>query len=446
MGQEVGPASLVWRKAPSIAQTPPACRNLAEWHRQQRLIWALGSTPGAWVSQVVKEGRGHGFYYSNPASQPGELSGWTTFPSLLFDYFAPFSPSNHLPILTSCLISPWLSRSLISASPKPQCWILLHIPSLFSFLGKLNFPCLFPKCSSSVYFLDPVFSSFLSFQIFSLHEIILNPLEALSYLPPLKITIIPNQWLLQLLFSSPRDFCMGYFPIVLSLFYTCTTTWTVNQSSLKPFCCCIQSPYFKVNRRGKCGNSDRFYFLELPNQCSWWLQLWNEKMLAPWKKSYDKPKKQRHLFADKGLYSQSYDFSSSHVGMWELGHKKGWASKNWHFWTMVLENTLESPLDCKEIKPVSPNVNQLWIFIERTVVETEAPILWPSDEKSQLIGKYLNAGKDWGQEEKVATGDEMIGWHHQLNGHEFEQTLGDSRGQRNLVCYSPWGGKELDTI
>ena len=130
----------------------------------------------------------------------------------------------------------------------------------FFFPGETNFPCLFPKCSSSVYFLDPVFSSFLSFQIFSLHEIILNPLEALSYLPPLKITIIPNQWLLQLLFSSPRDFCMGYFPIVLSLFYTCTTTWTVNQSSLKPFCCCIQSPYFKVNRRGKCGNSDRFIF------------------------------------------------------------------------------------------------------------------------------------------------------------------------------------------
>lgn len=140
VGQEVGSASLVWGKAPSIAQTPPACRNLAEWRRQQRLIWALGSTPGAGVSQVVKEGRGHGFYYSNPASQPGELSGWTTFPSLLFDYFAPFSPSNHLPILTSCLISPWLSRSLISASPKPECWILLHIPSLFSFLGKLTFP------------------------------------------------------------------------------------------------------------------------------------------------------------------------------------------------------------------------------------------------------------------------------------------------------------------
>ena len=201
---------------------------------------------------------------------------------------------------------------------------------------------------------------------------------------------------------------MGYFPIVLSLFYTCTTTWTVNQSCLKPFCCCIQSPYFKVNRRGKSGNRDRFYFLGLPNHCSWWLQLWNEKMLAPWKKNYDKPKKQRHLFADKGLYNQSQDFSGRHVGMWELGHKEGWAPKNWCFWTVVLDNTLETPLDCKEIKPVNHKANQPWIFIGRTVAETEAPILWPSDEKSQLIAKDLNAGKDWRQIEEGDRG--LDGW------------------------------------
>ena len=170
MGQEVGPASLVWGKAHPIAQASPACRNPAEWYRQPRLIWALGSTPGAWVSQVVKEGRGHGFCYSNPASQPGgvgELSGWATFPSLLFDYFRPFSTSNHLPILTSCLISPWLSRSLISASPKPQCWTLLHTPSLFSFLGKLTFPVSYQSAVPQ-WVLGPVFSHLFSHFKFSL--------------------------------------------------------------------------------------------------------------------------------------------------------------------------------------------------------------------------------------------------------------------------------------
>ena len=114
--------------------------------------------------------------------------------------------------------------------------------------------------------------------------------------------------------------------------------------------------------------------------------------------------------------------------MWELDHKEVWAQKNWCFWTAVLEKTPESPLDCKEIKPVSPKGNQPWIFITRTDAEAEVPVLWPPDTKSQLIGKDPDAGKDWRQE-KGTTEDEMIGWHHQLNGHEFEQTLRDSEGQ-----------------
>ena len=155
---------------------------------------------------------------------------------------------------------------------------------------------------------------------------------------------------------------------------------------------------------------------------------------------------QRHHFADKGLSSQSYVFSSSHVWMWKLDHKKGWAPKNWCFRTVVLEKTLKRSLDSKEIKPVNPKGNQPWIFIGKTVAEAEAPILWPPDVKSQLIRKDPDAGKDWRQEEKGTTEDEMVGWHHWLNGQEFEQALGHSGGQGSLVCYSPWGCKELDTI
>ena len=160
-------------------------------------------------------------------------------------------------------------------------------------------------------------------------------------------------------------------------------------------------------------------------------------MLAPWKNSYDKPrqciKKQRHHFANKVPYSQSYSFSNSCVWMWELDHKEGWAPKNWSFWTVVLEKTLESPLDCK-IKPVNPKGNQPWIFIGRTDVEAEAPILWPPDMKSRLTGKDPNARKDWVQEKGMAE-DEMVGFHHLLNGNEFEQTAGDGEGQG---CCSSW--------
>ena len=168
-------------------------------------------------------------------------------------------------------------------------------------------------------------------------------------------------------------------------------------------------------------------------------------------KSYDKPrehiKKQRHYFADKDPSSQSYDFSSSHVWMWGLDHKEGWAPKNWCFWTVVFEKTLESFRDCKEIKPVNPEGNQSWIFIGRTNVEAEAPILWPPDGKSRLIGKDPEEGLEetWGgegHEEKGTTEDEMVGWHHQLDRYEFEQAPGDGEGQGSLVCCSPWSCKE----
>ena len=130
--------------------------------------------------------------------------------------------------------------------------------------------------------------------------------------------------------------------------------------------------------------------------------------------------------------------------MWELDYNESWAPKNWCFWTVVLEKTLESPLDCKEIQPVNHKGNQPWIFIGRTDVEAEAPILRPPDAKTWLLGKDPDAGKDWRQEEKGTTEDEMAGWHHWLNGHEFEQTPGDSVGQGSLVCWSPWGLKESD--
>ena len=170
-------------------------------------------------------------------------------------------------------------------------------------------------------------------------------------------------------------------------------------------------------------------------------------MLAPWKKSNDKPrqyKKQRHYFAYKSPYSQSYGFSSSHVWTWQLDNKKVWAAKNWCFWTVVREKTLESPVDCKEIQSVNPKGNQLWILIRRTNAETEAPKLWLPDVKRWLIRKDPVAGKDWRQEEKGMTEDERVVWHHQLNGHEFVQTPGDGEGQGGLVCWNPWGHKELD--
>ena len=156
-------------------------------------------------------------------------------------------------------------------------------------------------------------------------------------------------------------------------------------------------------------------------------------------------KKQRRYFANKSPSSQSYGFSSSQVWMWELDHKESWVPKNCCFWTVVFEKTLESPLDCKEIQPVHPKGDQSQVFIGTTDAEAEIPILWPPDAKKWLTGKDPDAGKDWGQEVKEMTEDEMVGWHHWLDGHDFEQVLGVGDGQGGLACCCPWGHKESDT-
>ena len=143
-------------------------------------------------------------------------------------------------------------------------------------------------------------------------------------------------------------------------------------------------------------------------------------MLTPWKKRYVQSRqhiqKQRHSFANKSPSSQGYGFSSGHVWMWELDCEESWVPKNWCFPTVVLEKTLESPLDCKEIQPIQSVGDQPWDFFGRNDAEAETPVLWPPHEKSRLIGKDSDAGRDWGQEEKGTTEDEMAGWHHWLDG------------------------------
>ena len=154
-----------------------------------------------------------------------------------------------------------------------------------------------------------------------------------------------------------------------------------------------------ANRWGNNGNSERlFSWLQKSLQMVTAAMKLKKKMLAPWKKIYDQSRqhieKQRHYFADKSLSSQSYGFSSSHVLIWELDYKESWVLNNWCFWAVVLEKTLESPLDCKEIKPVNPKGNKSWIFIGMTDAEAEAPILWPSDGKNWLTGKDCDSGND----------------------------------------------------
>ena len=171
-------------------------------------------------------------------------------------------------------------------------------------------------------------------------------------------------------------------------------------------------------------------------------------MLTPWKKSYDQPreyiKKQRHYFVNKGASSQSYGFSSSHVWMWELDYKEGWAQKNWCFWTMVLEKTLESPLDSRRsnrsiLKEISPEYSLEGLILKLKLQYFET--WW----EELTHWKDPDAQKEWRWEEKGTTEDKMIGWHHRLNGHEFGQTPGVGDGQGGLACCSPWGHKELDT-
>ena len=174
----------------------------------------------------------------------------------------------------------------------------------------------------------------------------------------------------------------------------------------------------------RCGNSNRLFLGGAPKSLQMVTVAMKLKDAYSLEESYDQPrqlvKKQRHYIANKGLSSQSYSFSSGHVWMWELDCKESWVPKNWWFWTVVLEKTLESPLDSNEIQPVQPKGDQSLIFIGRTDAEAETPILWPPYAKKWLIWKDPDAGKDWRWEEKWMTEDKMVGWHHRLNGHEFE--------------------------
>ena len=171
-------------------------------------------------------------------------------------------------------------------------------------------------------------------------------------------------------------------------------------------------------------------------------------MLTLRKESYDQPRKliqkQRYYLAKKGSSSQGYGFSGRHVWMWELDSKESWALKNWCFWTVVLEKTLESPLDCKVIQPGNFKRDQSWVFFGRNDAKAETPVLWPPHMKSWLIGKDSDAGRDWVQEEKGTTEHEIAARHHWLNGCEFEWTPGVGVGQGVLACCDSWAQKYWD--
>ena len=205
-----------------------------------------------------------------------------------------------------------------------------------------------------------------------------------------------------------------------------------------------------ANRWGNNGKSDRLHFggggskISAYGECSHEIKrrlLLGRKAMT----NLESILKSRHYFADKDPSSQSYGFSSSHVLMWELDCKENWVPNNWCFWTVVLEKTLESPSDCKEIQPVHSKGDQSRVFFGRTDAKAETLILWLPHAKSWLIGKDSHAGRDWGQEEKGTTEDEMAGWHHKLNGREFEWTPGVGDGQGGLACCNSWGLKESDT-
>ena len=184
------------------------------------------------------------------------------------------------------------------------------------------------------------------------------------------------------------------------------------------------------------------YFFSTPKSLQMVTAPWNQKMPVLWKKSCDQPrqhvKNQWYYFANKGPSSQGYGFCSSHVWMCELDYKESWAPKNWGFWTVVVVKPLERPLGCKEIQPKG---NQSWMFIGRTDAEAETPILWPPDVKNWLTEKDPDAGKDWRQKEKGMAENEMVWWHHWLDGLEFEQALGVG-GQWSLECCNAWFCKE----
>ena len=183
------------------------------------------------------------------------------------------------------------------------------------------------------------------------------------------------------------------------------------------------------------GINDRLYFLGIQNHC--------ERDCSHEIKRHLLLRRKAMINLDSVLKSRDLTLLMNvHIGKamvfpvvmygWELGHKESWAPKNWYFWTVVLEKTLESPLDCNKTQPVHPEGDQSWVFIGRT--DVEALILWPPDAKSWLIGKHPDSGKDWRQEEKGKTEDEMVGWYHWLNGREFEQAPGVGDGQGSLAC------------
>ena len=204
-----------------------------------------------------------------------------------------------------------------------------------------------------------------------------------------------------------------------------------------------------ANRWGNNGNSDRLYFLGskviVDDDCSHEIKrclLLGRKAMT----NLDSILKSRDItLSTKVCLVKAIVFSSGYVWMWELDCKEGWVQMNWCFWTVVLEKTLESPLDSKEIQPVHPRGDQPWVFIGRTDVEAETPILWPPDVKSWLIWKDPDSGKDWRQEEKGMTEDEMVGWYPRLDGQGFVWTPGVGDGQGGLACCSSWGHKESET-
>ena len=178
------------------------------------------------------------------------------------------------------------------------------------------------------------------------------------------------------------------------------------------------------------GNSVRLNFLGLQNHCRWWLHEIKRHLLLGRKvmTNLDSIFKSRDITLPTKVHLVKTSFSCGHVWMWDLDCEEGWAPKNWCLWTVVLEKTLETPLDNKETQPVHPKGNQPGIFIGRTDAETETTIVWPPDAKNWFIGKDPDAGNDWRQKEKRVTEDEMVRWHHCLSGHEFEQTQGNCKG------------------
>ena len=197
------------------------------------------------------------------------------------------------------------------------------------------------------------------------------------------------------------------------------------------------------------GNSVRLYFLgskiTVDGECSHEIKrrlLLGGKVMT----NLDSTLKSRDITLPKGPSSQGYGFSCGRVWMLELGCEESWVPKNWCFWTVVLEKTLESPLDCKEIEPVHSEGDQPWDFFGRNDAKAETPVLWPPHAKNLLIGKDSDAGRDWGQEEKGTTEGEMAGWHHWLDGCESEWTPGVGYGQEGLACCDSWGQRESDTI